>query len=104
MFGAIIADSFVGKFRTIFYISIVYAIGQVVLTIGSIGDTSNGNEGIEGLPAQAFAYIGLLLIALGTGGIKPCVASFGGEQFKLPEQSDSMKSFFSMFYVRFVSF
>ena len=29
------------------------------------------------------AYIGLLLIALGTGGIKPCVASFGGEQFKV---------------------
>ena len=29
------------------------------------------------------AYVGLLLIALGTGGIKPCVASFGGEQFKV---------------------
>ena len=26
---------------------------------------------------------GLILIALGTGGIKPCVAAFGGDQFKL---------------------
>ena len=52
MFGAVIADSFVGKFRTIFYISIVYAIGQIVLTIGAIGDTDNGNDGIEGLPAE----------------------------------------------------
>ena len=25
--------------------------------------------------------IGLLLIALGTGGIKPCVSAFGGDQF-----------------------
>ena len=30
---------------------------------------------------SAMAYIGLLLIAIGTGGIKPCVSSFGGEQF-----------------------
>jgi len=28
------------------------------------------------------AFGGLLLIALGTGGIKPCVAAFGGDQFK----------------------
>lgn len=44
------------------------------------------------------AFIGLVLIALGTGGIKPCVAAFGGEQFKLPEQEDQIKLYFSMFY------
>ena len=27
--------------------------------------------------------VGLLLIALGTGGIKPCVVSFGADQFKV---------------------
>ena len=52
IFGAIIADSFFGKYRTIFYISIVYAIGQMVLTIGAIGDTEGINDGIEGLPAE----------------------------------------------------
>ena len=51
LLGAIIADSFFGKFKTILYLSIVYAIGEVVLTIGSIGDTEEGNEGIKGLPA-----------------------------------------------------
>lgn len=35
VFGAILADSFLGKFRTIFYVSIVYAIGNVVLALAS---------------------------------------------------------------------
>ena len=52
MIGAVIADSFVGKFRTIFYISIIYAIGQLVLTVGAIGDDEAPNEGIAGLPAE----------------------------------------------------
>lgn len=26
--------------------------------------------------------IGLALVALGTGGIKPCVSAFGGDQFE----------------------
>ena len=45
---------------------------------------------------SALAFIGLGLIAFGTGGIKPCVASFGGEQFVLPEQAHMMGSYFSM--------
>ncbi|CAB1328538.1 unnamed protein product, partial [Coregonus sp. 'balchen'] len=30
---------------------------------------------------SVLSMVGLLLIALGTGGIKPCVAAFGGDQF-----------------------
>jgi len=45
--GAILADSFLGKYRTILYVSIIYAIGQIVLTVGAIGD-----EEIPGLPAS----------------------------------------------------
>jgi solute carrier family 15 oligopeptide transporter 1 len=37
-------------------------------------------------------------MSLGTGGIKSCVAAFGGEQFQLPEQAAKLASFFSMFY------
>ena len=44
------------------------------------------------------AFLGLGLIAFGTGGIKPCVASFGGDQFELPEQQNQLKTFFSLFY------
>lgn len=42
--------------------------------------------------------IGLLLIAVGSGGIKPCVAAFGGDQFKLPEQAGQIATYFSLFY------
>jgi solute carrier family 15 oligopeptide transporter 1 len=47
---------------------------------------------------RAVSFIGLFLIAVGTGGIKPCVAPFGAEQFQLPEQEAKMKQYFSWFY------
>lgn len=35
---------------------------------------------------------------MGSGGIKPCVIAFGGDQFKLPEQVKQLATFFSLFY------
>ncbi|XP_006624872.1 peptide transporter family 1-like isoform X1 [Apis dorsata] len=35
LFGAMLADSLLGKFRTIFYLSIVYAIGQILLSLSA---------------------------------------------------------------------
>jgi solute carrier family 15 oligopeptide transporter 1 len=72
------------------YLSCVYAIGSVLIAIGAI-PTLN-------LPAQLMTVIGLLLIGLGSGGIKPCVAAFGGDQFKIPEQAKQLATFFSLFY------
>ncbi|KAG1683560.1 Solute carrier family 15 member 1 [Nymphon striatum] len=89
IFGAILADGFIGKYRTIFYISIIYAIGNVILAIASIGPLH--------LPTQAFSILGLGLIAVGTGGIKPCVSTFGGDQFE-PNQVSQLEKFFSVFY------
>ncbi|XP_072159100.1 peptide transporter family 1 isoform X1 [Bemisia tabaci] len=37
-------------------------------------------------------------MAAGDGGIKPCVAAFGGDQFVLPQQVRELKRFFSIFY------
>ncbi|KAH8338871.1 hypothetical protein KR074_007852, partial [Drosophila pseudoananassae] len=90
VFGAIISDSWLGKFKTILYLSLVYICGSVLLTLGAIGPLN--------LPMETFTMLGLALIALGSGGIKPCVAAFGGDQFKVPEQVKQIASFFSLFY------
>nr|XP_018670730.1 solute carrier family 15 member 2 isoform X1 [Ciona intestinalis] len=89
--GGIIADSYWGKYKTIAYLSIVYVIGHVLKTIAAIpfipGNTTH----------TILSMFGLLLIAVGTGGIKPCVSSFGGDQFK-PHQVLYLSQYFAMFY------
>ncbi|XP_062370917.1 solute carrier family 15 member 1 [Cinclus cinclus] len=95
--GAIIADSWLGKFKTILYLSIVYAIGQAVLSVGSISELTGGSANNLALNI-ALSMIGLILIALGTGGIKPCVSAFGGDQFE-DDQERQRGTFFSLFYL-----
>lgn len=90
--GAIIADSWLGKFKTIIYLSIVYVIGHVVKSVGAIPTVGDGNVHI------ALSMIGLIFIAFGTGGIKPCVAAFGGDQFE-EEHVKERQKFFSVFYM-----
>ncbi|XP_050535278.1 solute carrier family 15 member 1-like isoform X3 [Daktulosphaira vitifoliae] len=92
LFGAILSDSFLGKFKTIMYLSIVYASGNMIVTGSSLASSfSLYNQ-------RNLALLGLILIAIGTGGIKPCVSSFGGDQFILPAQEAYLQKFFSIFY------
>ena len=67
MVGAIIADRLLGKYRTILSLSLVYCLGHLVLAIGE--------NSIGGM------IFGLALIAIGSGGIKPCVSAHVGDQF-----------------------
>ncbi|XP_077599509.1 solute carrier family 15 member 1-like [Stigmatopora nigra] len=99
--GAIVADSWLGKFKTIVYLSIVYALGQVVLAVSAIHDITDTNK--DGTPDNisvhvGLSMVGLILIAVGTGGIKPCVAAFGGDQFE-DHQEKQRSTFFSIFYL-----
>ena len=94
LLGAIIADSYLGKFRTILYFCLIYCLGSVVLAVTAIPGVT---EGGDGRPQAWGVFMGLALLAIGTGGIKPCVSSFGGDQF---EESDvkGLQFFFSLFY------
>lgn len=65
-------------------------IGNFTITAGAIPQWA--------LPSRTFTFIGLTLVAIGAGGIKSCVAAFGGDQFKLPEQVEQLARFFSIFY------
>lgn len=91
LLGGWIADRLLGKYRTILLLSIVYTFGHAMLAM------------FEGSPTGFYAGLGL--IALGSGGIKPCVSSFVGDQF---EQSNKhlAKVVFDAFYwiINFGSF
>ena len=88
--GAILADAFWGKYRTIFWLSLVYCAGSIALAV-------------DGTRLGLFAGLGL--IALGSGGIKPCVSSNVGDQFG-SDNKHLISRAFSWFYfsVNFGSF
>ena len=64
--GSFIADAFLGKYRTIISLSLVYCLGHLTLAF---------DESRLGLT------LGLTLIAVGAGGIKGCVSAHVGDQF-----------------------
>ena len=64
--GAVIADAYWGKYRTVILLSVVYCAGHFALFLD---DTRVG------------LFLGLTFIAIGSGGIKPSVASNVGDQF-----------------------
>jgi POT family proton-dependent oligopeptide transporter len=84
MIGAIVSDVFWGKFRTIMTFSIIYCAGCVSLALFS--DTPS----VIGL--------GLLMVAFGTGGIKPCVSTNVGDQFT-SKNAHLIERAFSWFYM-----
>jgi POT family proton-dependent oligopeptide transporter len=82
LLGSIVADVWLGKYRTIMIISLGYCLGHATL---AIDDTRFGLFG------------GLLLIAIGAGGIKPCVSAHVGDQFGARNQH-LLERVFGWFY------
>jgi proton-dependent oligopeptide transporter, POT family len=80
--GALVSDGLLGKYRTIIFLSLVYCLGHFALAIDN-------------------TFLGLLLgqgmIALGAGGIKPCVSAHVGDQFGFGNQH-LLGMVFSWFY------
>ena len=90
LLGAYISDRFWGKYKTIMTLSIVYCAGHAVLAM------------FDGKTAM---YWGLGLIALGSGGIKPCVSTHVGDQFS-EKNKHLIQKIYDIFYfaINFGSF
>lgn len=82
LLGALISDGILGKYRTIITLSLVYTAGHFAL---AVDDSRTG------------LAIGLGLIALGAGGIKPCVSAHVGDQFSY-SNSHLLPRVFGWFY------
>ena len=72
--GAVLADAVFGKFWVVFWISLVYCAGHATLAL-------MGTAVAHAIEPRYLLAIGLLLIAIGAGGIKPCVSTNVGDQF-----------------------
>ncbi|KAG5236747.1 Peptide transporter PTR2-B family protein [Salix suchowensis] len=106
LIGAVLADAYWGRYWTIAVFSSIYFIGMCTLTLSASIPALKPAECVGSLcppatPSQyAVFFFGLYLIALGTGGIKPCVSSFGADQFDDSDPKERVKkgSFFNWFY------
>nr|WP_294790095.1 POT family MFS transporter [uncultured Mucilaginibacter sp.] len=81
--GGLVADWFTGKYKIILYISMVYCVGHLFLAL--FDDNLN------------LFTVGLLLIAIGAGGIKSCVSANVGDQFDKTNES-LMSKVYGWFY------
>jgi len=91
LLGGWLSDRYFGKYNTILWFSLIYCAGHACLAL-----FENNATGF---------YTGLFLIALGSGGIKPLVVTFCGDQFD-QSNKDKAKLVFDAFYwiINFGSF
>jgi proton-dependent oligopeptide transporter, POT family len=90
LLGGFISDRFFGKYKTILYLSLLYSFGNFAVALW---------------PGRAGLFLGLSLIALGAGGIKPCVSAYIGDQFTA-EKKHLVQAVYNIFYwsINFGSF
>lgn len=74
IFGAVVADKWLGKFKTVLIFAIVYTIGLILLTVSAIPSVKD-SFGMPGFIIALYCFI-----AWGTGGIKSNVSAFAAEQ------------------------
>ncbi|KAJ2958319.1 hypothetical protein NQZ79_g6080 [Umbelopsis isabellina] len=74
--GGIIADQYLGKYRTILVFGIIYAVGLLILTLTSIPSAIESGASFPGF------VVALIIIGLGMGGIKSNVSPLVAEQYR----------------------
>ncbi|PHT38042.1 Protein NRT1/ PTR FAMILY 8.1 [Capsicum baccatum] len=105
LLGAFLADAYLGRYWTIAGFSLLYIIGMALLTISAsvsgLKPVCNDVTCHSTSSQRTAFFVSIYLIAFGTGGIKPCVSSFGADQFDDNDEKEKKKksSFFNWFYL-----
>ncbi|XP_057840358.2 protein NRT1/ PTR FAMILY 5.3-like [Cryptomeria japonica] len=104
LLGAYIADTYLGRFRTFLASSCIYILGMGIMTLAvSLKSLKPpecpSNEGCKkasSLQVGIF-YFALYLLALGQGGTRPNISTFGADQFDdlHPKEKIYKNSFFN---------
>ena len=87
--GAILSDRFLGKYRTILRLSLLYCVGHGILAAIDLS--------VPGIEPRWILFSGLATISFGAGGIKPCVTAHVGDQFG-PRNQHLLPKVYSWFY------
>ncbi|GAB5591955.1 peptide transporter ptr2 [Umbelopsis nana] len=74
--GAIVADQYLGKYRTILLFGSIYFIGLIIITATSVPSAIANGTSFPGF------IVGIIVVGLGTGGIKSNVSPLVAEQYK----------------------
>ena len=91
LLGAWLADRFLGRYRTIISISLLYCLGNAVLAMADFAGDADSRKWV--------LFAGLTIIAIGAGGIKPCVSAFVGDQVPAEEkEGPTMTRLYAAFY------
>ncbi|XP_057419435.1 protein NRT1/ PTR FAMILY 8.3-like isoform X2 [Lotus japonicus] len=105
LIGSFLADAYWGRYWTITVFYAVYLIGMCILilsaTIPALKPAECVNSVCTATLAQSVVFfLGLYSIALGTGGIKPCIWPIGADQFDDTDNKEraSKGSFFNWNY------
>ncbi|KAL9993725.1 putative bacterial ABC-type protein transporter [Helianthus debilis subsp. tardiflorus] len=105
LFGAFLADGYIGKYWTIASSSILYAIGMALLTLSASAhgllSSFFSTDVFDASEAQTvMCFTSLYLVALASGGIKACISAYGADQFDDNDKTEKKvkSSFFNWYY------
>ncbi|KAF5739554.1 protein NRT1/ PTR FAMILY 5.6 [Tripterygium wilfordii] len=102
LIGGFVADAYLGRFSTVLFSSILYLMGLIMLTMSwfvpSLKPCDGGDVCREPRKVhEVVFFLAIYLISVGTGGHKPCLESFGADQFdeNHPEERKKKMSYFN---------